>query len=225
MSSSVSKWTLCHHQPTQHPVHVLGHKFAPSANAKAKAMRTPLCLLQTSADRTAQPVQEGVSEICAPSGAGFDCRGTLKNASVRDLQQARMLRGHALHVHKTWASDSDSSAESTSSSRSSIKFLCFEFLGLVELLSDTVCFVNLHHFLGIYAIFLGIYAVLGGSLHPLTQSGGWGFEKPVNPRKLQGGGDFARGEFRGENFAVKKGGEIFPLRNFGVAVHPEKTQG
>ena len=31
-----------------------------------------------------------------------------------------------------------------------------------------------------------------------------------------GGGGFARGEFRGENFAVKKGGEIFPWRNFGV---------
>ena len=30
---------------------------------------------------------------------------------------------------------------------------------------------------------------------------------------LQGGG-----EFRGENFAVKKGGEIFPWRNFGVTV-------
>ena len=33
-----------------------------------------------------------------------------------------------------------------------------------------------------------------------------------------GGGNFARGEFRGENFAVKKGGEIFPWRNFGVTV-------
>ena len=29
---------------------------------------------------------------------------------------------------------------------------------------------------------------------------------------VQGGG------FRGENFAVKKGGEIFPWRNFGVTV-------
>ena len=27
---------------------------------------------------------------------------------------------------------------------------------------------------------------------------------------VQGGGDFGRGEFRGENFAVKKSGEIFP---------------
>ena len=27
----------------------------------------------------------------------------------------------------------------------------------------------------------------------------------------RGGGDFGRGEFRGENFAVKKSGEIFPL--------------
>ena len=35
------------------------------------------------------------------------------------------------------------------------ELLYFEFLGLVELLSDTVLFVNLHHFLGIYAIFLG----------------------------------------------------------------------
>ena len=34
----------------------------------------------------------------------------------------------------------------------------------------------------------------------------------------RGGGNFARGEFRGENFAVKKGGEIFPWRNFGVTV-------
>ena len=29
-----------------------------------------------------------------------------------------------------------------------------------------------------------------------------------------GGGDFGRGEFRGENFAVKKSGEIFPLAKF-----------
>ena len=36
--------------------------------------------------------------------------------------------------------------------------------------------------------------------------------------EYRGGGNFARGEFRGENFAVKKGGEIFPWRNFGVAV-------
>ena len=34
----------------------------------------------------------------------------------------------------------------------------------------------------------------------------------------RGGGNFARGEFCGENFAVKKGGEIFPWRNFGVTV-------
>ena len=34
----------------------------------------------------------------------------------------------------------------------------------------------------------------------------------------RGGENFARGEFRGENFAVKKGGEIFPWRNFGVTV-------
>ena len=34
---------------------------------------------------------------------------------------------------------------------------------------------------------------------------------PTGAQKiLQGGGDFARGEFRGENFAVKKGDEIFP---------------
>ena len=37
-------------------------------------------------------------------------------------------------------------------------------------------------------------------------------------KNYRGGGNFARGEFRGENFAVKKGGEIFPWRNFGVAV-------
>ena len=54
------------------------------------------------------------------------------------------------------------------------ELLCFEFLGLVELLSDTVLFVNLHHFLGIYAIFLEIYAVLGKNLHPITQSRGRG---------------------------------------------------
>ena len=37
-------------------------------------------------------------------------------------------------------------------------------------------------------------------------------------KAYRGGGNFARGEFRGENFAVKEGGEIFPWRNFGVAV-------
>ena len=31
----------------------------------------------------------------------------------------------------------------------------------------------------------------------------------------QWGGGFARGEFGGENFAIKKGGEFFPWRNFG----------
>ena len=34
----------------------------------------------------------------------------------------------------------------------------------------------------------------------------------------KGGENFAKGEFRGENFAVKKGGENFPWRNFGVTV-------
>ena len=38
------------------------------------------------------------------------------------------------------------------------------------------------------------------------------------PCLYTGGGNFARGEFRGENFAGKKGGEIFPWRNFGVTV-------
>ena len=31
---------------------------------------------------------------------------------------------------------------------------------------------------------------------------------------LQGGGGFGRGEFHGENFAAKKGGEIFPPAKF-----------
>ena len=40
----------------------------------------------------------------------------------------------------------------------------------------------------------------------------------TTPTRYRGGENFARGEFRGENFAVKKGGEIFPWRNFGVTV-------
>ena len=32
--------------------------------------------------------------------------------------------------------------------------------------------------------------------------------------EIQGGGGFGRGEFRGENFAVKKSGETFPLSKF-----------
>ena len=63
--------------------------------------------------------KEGAKHACGLVRNAFDCRETLRNASVRDLQQAGMLRGHALLVHKTWASDSDSSAESTSSSGSS----------------------------------------------------------------------------------------------------------
>ena len=46
-----------------------------------------------------------------------------------------------------------------------------------------------------------------------------------------GGGDFGRGEFRGENIAVKKSGENFPRRNFrggSLCVtsrnHPEPTR-
>ena len=59
-------------------------------------------------------------------------------------------------------------------------------------------------------------------LTPYTRTGG-----PLPPTQVLedfeplqgGGGDFrGRGEFRGENFAVKKGGEIFPWSNFGVTV-------
>ena len=34
------------------------------------------------------------------------------------------------------------------------------------------------------------------------------------PNPVPGGGEFGRGEFRGENFAVKKSGEIFPPAKF-----------
>ena len=51
---------------------------------------------------------------------GFECRHTLKNAPVRNLQLAGMLRGHALLVHKTWDLDSNINAQSTSSFGSSI---------------------------------------------------------------------------------------------------------
>ena len=42
--------------------------------------------------------------------------------------------------------------------------------------------------------------------------------RQYGPGLVPGGGDFARGEFRGENVAVKKGGEIFPWPNFGSTV-------
>ena len=65
-----------------------------------------------------------------------------------------------------------------------IEFLCFEFLRLVELLSDTVRSIRLHHFLGIYAIFLGNLRPFGGNFTPIYTTWGPGAETPVNPRKL-----------------------------------------
>ena len=62
--------------------------------------------------------------------------------------------------------------------------MCFEFLRLVELLSDTVCCVNLRHFLGIYATFLGNLRRFGEKYTPIYTTWGPGAEKPVNPRKL-----------------------------------------
>ena len=60
---------------------------------------------------------------------------------------------------------------------------------------------------------------------PQTLEGGEGGYPPSSSSAVYGrsniggrGGNFARGEFRGENFAVKEGGEIFPWRNFGVTV-------
>ena len=47
-----------------------------------------------------------------------------------------------------------------------------------------------------------------------SRSGGLAHSHPA----YRGGGNFARGEFCGENVAVKKGGEIFPWRNFAVTV-------
>ena len=41
----------------------------------------------------------------------------------------------------------------------------------------------------------------------------------------RGGGDFGRGEFRGENFAVMKSGEIFPLAKFLQRVTGESRGG
>ena len=64
------------------------------------------------------------------------------------------------------------------------EFLCFEFLRLVELLSDTVCCVNLRHFLGIYANFIGNLRRFGEKFTPIYTTWGPGAEKPVNPRKL-----------------------------------------
>ena len=64
------------------------------------------------------------------------------------------------------------------------EFLCFEFLRLVELLSDTVCCVNLRHFLGIYTTFIGNLRRFGGNFTPIYTTWGPGAKKPVNPRKL-----------------------------------------
>ena len=42
----------------------------------------------------------------------------------------------------------------------------------------------------------------------------WHSDECARHERIQGGGDFGGGEFRGENFAVKKSGEIFPLAKF-----------
>ena len=72
-----------------------------------------------------------------------------------------------------------------------IEFLCFEFLRLVELLSDTVRSTNLHHFLGIYATFLGNlrhfsweFTPFGEKFTPIYTTWWPGAETSVNPRKL-----------------------------------------
>ena len=57
------------------------------------------------------------------------------------------------------------------------EFLCFEFLRLVELLSDTVCCVNLRNFLGIYATFLGNLRRFGGKIYTHLHNVGAGGRK------------------------------------------------
>ena len=62
---------------------------------------------------------------------------------------------------------------------------------LVELLSDTVRSTNLHHFLGIYATFLGNlrhfsweFTPFGEKFTPIYTTWWPGAETSVNPRKL-----------------------------------------
>ena len=71
-----------------------------------------------------------------------------------------------------------SESQGRSDQSSITELLCFKLLGLVEALSDTVLFVNLHHFLGVYAIFCGIYGVLGEKFRPVSGILGRGAEKP-----------------------------------------------
>ena len=71
-------------------------------------------------------------------------------------------------------------SQDRSNQPSNTEFLCFEFLKLVELLSDTVCSVNLRHCLGIYAIFLGNLRRFGEKITPIYTTWGLGC---VNPHK------------------------------------------
>ena len=74
-------------------------------------------------------------------------------------------------------------SQGRSGQSSNTKLLCFEFEALVELLSDTVLFVNLHHFLGIYPTFLGNIRHYGENFTPIYTIWVPGAEKPLNPPK------------------------------------------
>ena len=64
-------------------------------------------------------------------------------------------------------------------------------------------------------------------MEPPVRAGGLGTRGanpgPCSVPLTRGGGDYARGDFRGETFAVKKGGETFPWRNFGVTIQSFTT--
>ena len=85
-------------------------------------------------------------------------------------------------IWKRWENTtSGHKAEATNLQNTNL--LCFEFEGLVELLSDPVLFVNLHNFLGIYTTFPGNLRHFGENFTPIYTMSVPGAKKPINARK------------------------------------------
>ena len=62
---------------------------------------------------------------------------------------------------------------------------------------------------------VSVGGLAGGNCVLWDLAAGWGRPTLSRLDRLQGGGGgFGRGEFHGENFAVKKSGEISPLAKF-----------
>ena len=89
-----------------------------------------------------------------------------------------------LGAQPEWISGIKNCHQAEATNLQNIEFLCFEFLRLVVLLSDTVRCTDLHHFLGICATFLGNLRPFGEKFTPIYTTWGLGAETPVNTRKL-----------------------------------------